>query len=82
VDIEHAGGIVTRYCHMLIHPHVQEGQTVAVGQIIGVVGSSGHSSGPYLHLRCTWVAIIPRKAPRIRWCSWRTCAHRWVWSIL
>ncbi len=49
VDIEHAAGIVTRYCHMLTHPYVQEGQAVAVGQIIGVVGSSGHSSGPHLH---------------------------------
>ncbi|GAA0924545.1 M23 family metallopeptidase [Virgisporangium aurantiacum] len=49
VDIEHAGGVVTRYCHMLTHPYVQLGQTVAVGDIIGVVGSSGNSSGPHLH---------------------------------
>jgi len=49
VDIEHAGGIVTRYCHMLTQPFVREGQSVAVGQVIGVVGSTGHSSGPHLH---------------------------------
>jgi murein DD-endopeptidase MepM/ murein hydrolase activator NlpD len=49
VDIEHAAGVVTRYCHMLTHPYVQIGQAVVVGQIIGVVGSSGHSSGPHLH---------------------------------
>ncbi len=49
VDIDHAGGIVTRYCHMLTQPSVQQGQTVAVGQIIGVVGTSGNSSGPHLH---------------------------------
>jgi murein DD-endopeptidase MepM/ murein hydrolase activator NlpD len=49
VDIAHAGGVVTRYCHMLTHPYVHEGQAVAVGQVVGIVGSSGHSSGPHLH---------------------------------
>jgi murein DD-endopeptidase MepM/ murein hydrolase activator NlpD len=49
VDIEHAGGVVTRYCHMLVHPYVQLAQSVAVGQVIGVVGTSGNSSGPHLH---------------------------------
>ena len=49
VDIEHPGGIVTRYCHMLTRPAVTEGQPVIAGQVIGVVGSSGHSSGPHLH---------------------------------
>jgi murein DD-endopeptidase MepM/ murein hydrolase activator NlpD len=49
VDIEHDGNVVTRYCHMLTQPYVQQGQTVVVGQVIGLVGSSGHSSGPHLH---------------------------------
>ncbi|MEV6931599.1 M23 family metallopeptidase [Dactylosporangium sp. NPDC051485] len=49
VDIDHPGGVVTRYCHMLTHPAVTEGQPVAAGDIIGVTGSSGHSSGPHVH---------------------------------
>jgi murein DD-endopeptidase MepM/ murein hydrolase activator NlpD len=49
VDIEHDGGLVTRYCHMLVRPYVEQGQGVAVGEVIGVVGSSGNSSGPHLH---------------------------------
>src|SRR6266542_5433483 len=49
VDIDHPGGIVTRYCHMLTHPAVTEGQPVVAGQVLGIVGSSGHSSGPHLH---------------------------------
>jgi murein DD-endopeptidase MepM/ murein hydrolase activator NlpD len=49
VDIKNPGDVITRYCHMLRRPLVQEGDKVAAGQPIGVVGSTGHSSGPHLH---------------------------------
>jgi len=49
VDIEHAGGIVTRYCHMVSKPYVKVGQKVEIGTVLGRVGSSGNSSGPHLH---------------------------------
>lgn len=49
IDIAHAGGIITRYCHMGRPPAVTVGATVVAGQPIGVVGNTGHSSGPHLH---------------------------------
>jgi len=49
VDILHADRIITRYCHMVQRPFVVLGDQVNVGQVIGLVGTSGHSSGPHLH---------------------------------
>lgn len=49
VELDHGGGAVTRYCHMVAQPAVTVGQQVAAGDPLGGVGSSGNSTGPHLH---------------------------------
>lgn len=48
VDIQHEGGVKTRYFHMTQY-FVKEGQYVKTGQHIGNVGTTGKSTGPHLH---------------------------------
>lgn len=48
VIIQHADGLQTRYAH-LGKASVKRGEEVTGDQVLGVVGNSGHSTGPHLH---------------------------------
>ena len=48
VVVDHANGYATYYAH-LSGFRVYMGQSVQRGQLIGLVGSTGNSSGPHLH---------------------------------
>lgn len=51
VILDHAGGWSTQYCHMRRGSlAVTEGQTVARGQRLGLVGMSGRAEFPHLHI--------------------------------
>lgn len=62
VMIQHSNGLVTLYAH-LRSIQVVAGQYVSQGQQIGLIGSTGNSSGPHLHfeVRKNGVRVDPLK---------------------
>lgn len=86
VEIEHAGGLQTRYGH-LSRILVNLGSAVVHGQLIGQVGSTGRSTGPHLHyeIRIRGVAVDPttfmgQDVPTYvtAWAAEPTAQPRWV----
>jgi murein DD-endopeptidase MepM/ murein hydrolase activator NlpD len=62
VEVDHGNGLSTRYGH-LSEINVKVGEIVRIGQVIGLVGSTGRSTGPHLHYetRIDGEAVDPQK---------------------
>jgi len=48
IGIQHPNGFITKYMHLLVR-HVNVGDTVRAGDIIGNVGMTGTATGNHLH---------------------------------
>jgi murein DD-endopeptidase MepM/ murein hydrolase activator NlpD len=56
VVVDHGNGFTTLYAHLDSFP-VEVGQSVARGQIIGLMGSSGRSTGPHTHFEIRYNGV-------------------------
>jgi murein DD-endopeptidase MepM/ murein hydrolase activator NlpD len=73
-QLDHANGVASLYGH-LRRVDVKRGDRVEKGQVIGLVGSTGRSTGPHLHyeIRVDGKAVDPR---RFLWDDVRATAKR------
>src|SRR5207244_13220421 len=52
MPIKTADGQVWTYCHLaVLDSNVAAGQALSAGDPVGLVGSTGHATGPHLHLQ-------------------------------
>jgi murein DD-endopeptidase MepM/ murein hydrolase activator NlpD len=74
IDIDHGGGVITRYAHLR---KIETARDVAVtaGDPIGQLGSTGRTTGPHLHfevrldgapvspIAAMWIGALQRQSP-------------------
>ncbi len=64
------------YCHLsYLDPTVQAGSHLAAGTSIGLVGQTGHATGPHLHLQLDPTDSYPQDEPWFR--AFAGTAFRW-----
>lgn len=69
-------GQVWTYCHLSYkYPGVEPGAALSAGAPVGLVGSTGNSSGPHLHLQLQPASSYPQEQPWFQ--SLAGVAFRW-----
>jgi murein DD-endopeptidase MepM/ murein hydrolase activator NlpD len=69
-------GAVYVYCHLsYLEPSVEPGAALAAGAPVGLVGSTGNSTGPHLHLQFSPAVLYPQEEPWFQ--SFAGTAFRW-----
>jgi murein DD-endopeptidase MepM/ murein hydrolase activator NlpD len=69
-------GQVWTYCHLAyLYPAVMDGVSLAAGAQVGLVGSTGHSTGPHLHLQLQPATSYPQDQPWFQ--SFAGSSFRW-----
>jgi murein DD-endopeptidase MepM/ murein hydrolase activator NlpD len=69
-------GLVWTYCHLAYEePSVTDGASLAAGTQVGLVGSTGHATGPHLHLQLQPPTEFPQNQPWFQ--SFAGKAFRW-----
>jgi murein DD-endopeptidase MepM/ murein hydrolase activator NlpD len=57
-------GLVWTYCHLsYLEPSVRGGVALSAGAAVGLVGSTGYSTGPHLHLQLQPPSSYPQSQP-------------------
>ena len=76
MTIRTADGQVWTYCHLaVLDPSVLDGVSLSAGSQIGLVGSTGHATGPHLHLQLQPPTTYPQYQPWFQ--SFAGKAFRW-----
>jgi murein DD-endopeptidase MepM/ murein hydrolase activator NlpD len=77
MTIRTADGQVWTYCHLaFLQPTVVDGVSLAAGTQIGLVGATGHATGPHLHLQLQPATSYPQYQPWFQ--NFAGKAFRWL----
>lgn len=57
VEIQHGNTVVTRYAHLEMSL-IDVGREVGKGDVIALLGNTGRSTGPHLHLEVTFNGTV------------------------